>query len=153
METYFGYLESPIGLVEIEGTRETIIGLHFVDERRPGAQVTSILEEALSQVVGYFAGTRREFQLPLDLGGTNFQRAVWGHLLTIPFGETTSYGAVARAIGRPRAVRAVGAANGRNPISIIVPCHRVLGSDGSLTGYGGGLWRKKWLLRHEGWAS
>ncbi len=153
METYFGYLESPVGLIEIEGTREAIIGLHFVGERRPGAQVSSVVEEALGQVRGYLAGSRRQFQLPLELGGTDFQRAVWQHLLTIPFGETASYGEVAVAIGRPRAVRAVGAANGRNPISIIVPCHRVLGSDGSLTGYGGGLWRKEWLLRHEGWAS
>jgi O-6-methylguanine DNA methyltransferase len=152
MATYFGYLESPIGLVEIEGTREAITGLHFVDERRPGATTSPVLEEALNQVLGYFRGTRRRFDLPLDLGGTDFQRAVWQHLLTIPFGEITSYGGVALAIGRPRAVRAVGAANGRNPISIIVPCHRVLGGDGSLTGYGGGLWRKEWLLRHEGWS-
>jgi O-6-methylguanine DNA methyltransferase len=153
MATYLGYLESPIGLVEIEGTRQAIIGLDFVDERRPGAQVNSIVEEAVNQVRGYFAGTRRQFRLSLDLGGTEFQQAVWQHLLTIPFGETASYGEVALAIGRPRAVRAVGAANGRNPISIIVPCHRVLGSDGRLTGYGGGLWRKEWLLRHEGWSS
>jgi methylated-DNA-[protein]-cysteine S-methyltransferase len=151
--SYFGYLDSPIGLVVIEGTCEAITGLHFVDERRPGAVANAVLEEALSQVLDYFRGDRRRFDLPLELGGTDFQRAVWGHLLTIPFGETASYGDVALAIGRPRAVRAVGAANGRNPISIVVPCHRVLGSDGSLTGYGGGLWRKEWLLRHEGWAA
>lgn len=91
-----------------------------------------------------------EIGVPIVLGGTEFQRRVWRELTTIPFGRTASYQDVARAIGRPQAVRAVGAANGRNPISIIVPCHRVVGSDGRLTGYGGGLWRKEWLLKHEG---
>jgi methylated-DNA-[protein]-cysteine S-methyltransferase len=153
METYYGYVDSQIGLIEIEGTREAITGLYFVDERRPGAVTSALLEEALDQVLDYFQGARRQFELPLALGGTDFQRAVWQYLVTIPFGETASYGEVAMAIGRPRAVRAVGAANGRNPVSIIVPCHRVVGCDGSLTGYGGGLWRKEWLLRHEGWAS
>ncbi len=153
IETFQGYLESPIGLVEIVGTREAIIGLHFVDQRRPDAKTSLIVEEAVRQVRGYFASTRRDFQLALQLAGTDFQSAVWAHLLTIRYGETASYGEVARAIGRPRAVRAVGAANGRNPVAIIVPCHRILGSDGRLTGYGGGLWRKEWLLRHEGWSS
>lgn len=153
IETFRGYIESPIGLIEIEGTSEAIIRLDFVDERRPQSAVTSIIEEAVEQVRGYLAGTRREFQLPLQLAGTDFQRMVWRHLLTVPYGCTASYGGVARAIRRPKAVRAVGAANGRNPIAIIVPCHRILGTDGSLTGYGGGLWRKEWLLRHEGWSA
>jgi methylated-DNA-[protein]-cysteine S-methyltransferase len=105
--------------------------------------------DAIAQLEEYFAGTRRDFDLPLAPHGTGFQLAAWRALRDIPFGETRSYAAQARAIGRPEAVRAVGAANGRNPISIIVPCHRVVGADGSLTGYGGGLDRKRWLLDHE----
>jgi methylated-DNA-[protein]-cysteine S-methyltransferase len=98
----------------------------------------------------YFEGSRKEFQLPLAPEGTDFQKRVWSELLNIPYGATCSYLDVARALGDANAIRAVGAANGRNPISIIIPCHRVIGADGSLTGYGGGLWRKEWLLRHEG---
>ena len=93
---------------------------------------------------------RRAFDLPLDLHGTDFQRRVWRQLRTIPYGQIITYQEIANAIDKPQAVRAVGAANARNPISIIVPCHRVIGSDGSLTGYGGGIWRKEWLLKHEG---
>ena len=95
-------------------------------------------------------GARRTFGLTMALHGTPFQRQVWGQLIGIPYGETKTYQEIAHAIGRPFAVRAVGAANAKNPISIIVPCHRVIGSDGSLTGYGGGIWRKEWLLKHEG---
>ena len=104
---------------------------------------------AVEQLRAYFAGELREFSLPLAPGGTEFQRKVWSALTRIPYGRTTSYAAIARDIGTPRGVRAVGLANGRNPISLIVPCHRVIGSDGSLTGYGGGIERKKWLLAHE----
>jgi O-6-methylguanine DNA methyltransferase len=107
------------------------------------------VQQAIKQITEYFAGTRRQFDLILDLQGTPFQRSVWQYLLTIPFGCTASYQEVANAIDNPRATRAVGAANGRNPVSLVVPCHRVVGSDGSLTGYGGGLWRKEWLLEHE----
>jgi methylated-DNA-[protein]-cysteine S-methyltransferase len=108
------------------------------------------LEPAARQLAAYFAGERTSFDMPLDLHGTEFQRRVWQALLAIPFGETTSYGEIARRIGAPSAVRAVGGAVGRNPISIVVPCHRVVGSNGSLTGFGGGLDRKRWLLSHEG---
>ncbi|MDR1965131.1 MAG: methylated-DNA--[protein]-cysteine S-methyltransferase, partial [Synergistaceae bacterium] len=94
-------------------------------------------------------GGRRAFDVPLDLKGTDFQMSVWRALLLIPYGRTSSYGSIASALGRPKAVRAVGGANHRNPVSIIVPCHRVIGHDGGLTGYGGGLWRKQWLLDHE----
>ncbi len=93
---------------------------------------------------------RTTFDLPLDLRGTDFQKQVWTQLLTVPYGRTVSYQLIADAIGNPKAVRAVGAANGQNPISVIVPCHRIIGSDGQLVGYGGGLWRKEWLLKHEG---
>jgi methylated-DNA-[protein]-cysteine S-methyltransferase len=111
------------------------------------------LEEVRSQLDEYFAGTRTDFDLPLSLHGTDFQRLVWTELTRIPYGETTSYGELARRIGRPRAMRAVGLANGRNPVSIIVPCHRVIGADGSLTGYGGGLDRKRLLLGLESGAA
>jgi methylated-DNA-[protein]-cysteine S-methyltransferase len=102
------------------------------------------------QLSEYFAGSRRTFELPLRLEGTAFQQRVWRELTEIPYGETWSYGQLATRIGKPSASRAVGLANGRNPISILVPCHRVIGADGSLTGYGGGLERKQWLLAHEG---
>jgi methylated-DNA-[protein]-cysteine S-methyltransferase len=149
------YLESPIGTIEIRGTDAGISDLNFVKiggarrgissrEGLPGP-----LAEALAQLKEYFRGTRRAFTVKLDLRGTAFQRRVWQELLAVGFGRTTTYKAVAEAVGRPAATRAVGGANHRNPVSIIVPCHRVLGSDGRLTGYGGGLWRKEWLLRHE----
>ncbi|MBN1937224.1 MAG: methylated-DNA--[protein]-cysteine S-methyltransferase [Anaerolineae bacterium] len=109
-----------------------------------------VIEMALVQLDEYFSGVRRVFDLPLGLHGTEFQQRVWRQLLEIPYGQTASYAEVARALGNPQAVRAVGLANGKNPISIIVPCHRVIGSDGNLVGYGGGLWRKEWLLKHEG---
>jgi methylated-DNA-[protein]-cysteine S-methyltransferase len=105
--------------------------------------------EASQQLHAYFAGELTRFDLELDLQGTEFQRRVWNKLLSIPYGKTTTYGRLATELGDPKAVRAVGLANGRNPISIIVPCHRVIGADGSLTGYGGGLSRKQWLLAHE----
>ena len=108
-----------------------------------------VLAQAASQLDDYFNGTRRSFDLPLDFRGTAFQQRVWAALLTIPFGETRSYGDIARAHGHPTASRAVGAANGRNPISIIAPCHRVVGSNGALIGFAGGLATKTWLLDHE----
>lgn len=108
-----------------------------------------VLAETERQLEAYFAGERRRFDLPLDFTGTAFQKTVWQALLTIPYGETRSYGEIARQLGRPAASRAVGAANGRNPISIIAPCHRVVGSTGHLTGFGGGLAAKRWLLDLE----
>ena len=108
-----------------------------------------ILLATTRQLREYFAGSRQKFDLPLDFRGTDFQRAVWSTLLKIPFGETRSYSDIATAIGKPAAVRAVGAANGRNPISLIAPCHRVIGMSGALTGFGGGLDAKAWLLAHE----
>jgi methylated-DNA-[protein]-cysteine S-methyltransferase len=108
-----------------------------------------VLVAAVSQLEEYFAGRRTEFDLPLDLVGTNFQIACWLALDEIPYGETRTYGEQATSVGRPTATRAVGAANGRNPVSIVLPCHRVIGADGSLTGFGGGLDAKRWLLDHE----
>lgn len=148
------YYLSPVGALQITGTGDAISALRFV-EGNPGrgpASVPAALQICLDQLDEYFKGQRQEFSIPLHLAGTEFQRRVWNHLLTIPFGVTRSYMSVAEALGNRDAVRAVGLANGQNPIAIIVPCHRVIGSDGSLTGYGGGLWRKEWLLGHEGHA-
>jgi methylated-DNA-[protein]-cysteine S-methyltransferase len=115
----------------------------------PGERTPDGFGEVVSQLQDYFAGALRKFDLPLSLEGTDFQKRVWAGLLEIPFGETVSYGELARSVGRPSASRAVGMANGRNPIAVIVPCHRVIGASGSLVGYGGGLDRKVWLLQHE----
>jgi methylated-DNA-[protein]-cysteine S-methyltransferase len=107
------------------------------------------VNNAITQLDEYFAGSRRNFDLPLDLHGTEFQVAAWNALAEIPYGHTASYGQQAASIGRPRAVRAIGGANGRNPVAIVLPCHRIVGADGSLTGFGGGIEVKKWLLDHE----
>jgi methylated-DNA-[protein]-cysteine S-methyltransferase len=144
-------MKTPVGnltLVEREGA---LVGMYFDTYTPPPAErrTTPFLDEARKQLAEYFAGERDDFDLPLEMNGTDFQRAVWKALTKIPFGETRTYAQIAKAIGRPNAVRAVGAANGANPICVIVPCHRVIGSDGSLTGFGGGLPRKKWLLAHE----
>jgi methylated-DNA-[protein]-cysteine S-methyltransferase len=148
-------VESPIGRLLLLADEEGLVGVYMENHKggpRPaGPRATDHdeLEQAGQQVREYFAGRRREFDLPLSLRGTDFRRRVWHSLCEIPFGETRSYAEIARRVGRPIATRAVGAAVGRNPISIIVPCHRVVGSDGSLTGFAGGLDRKRWLLDHE----
>lgn len=145
--------ESVIGLLEIVGTDEAIQAVHFVKDEVAGdtsAVLPAVVTDCLAQLDEYFEGRRREFTLPLAPAGTDFQQRVWQLLLTIPFGQTDSYLDIATALGNEKAVRAVGLANGRNPISLIIPCHRVIGRDGTLTGYGGGLWRKEWLLKHEG---
>lgn len=121
---------------------------HFDDKSQEKS--SSILKEAKGQLSAYFAGKLRQFDLPLSMGGTEFQQTVWNALREIPYGTTVSYGWLAEKVCTIRATRAVGRANGANPISIIVPCHRVIGKDGKLVGYGGKLWRKKWLLEHEG---
>ncbi|MBN1939344.1 MAG: methylated-DNA--[protein]-cysteine S-methyltransferase [Candidatus Aminicenantes bacterium] len=144
------YLDSPLGTIELRGKNGFLTDLNF-REKPPGFQEAKIpvLEGWAAQLAEYFAGARTTFEIPLALEGTVFQAEVWEALRTVSFGRTASYVEIARKIGRPSAVRAVGAANGANPVSIIVPCHRIVGADGSLTGYGGGLWRKKWLLEHE----
>jgi len=147
---FFGYVESPIGLVEIGVSSEGISQLTFVEKRRRRVTTNLLVEAGMEQISDYFFGKRKTFDMPIVLEGTTFQVSVWRQLVTVPFGETASYKTIAEKIHHPRAFRAVGAANGRNPVSIVVPCHRIVGNNGSLTGYGGGLWRKEWLLRHEG---
>jgi methylated-DNA-[protein]-cysteine S-methyltransferase len=153
----FCHVESPIGRLLLTSDGTALTGLYMEPSRK--AQSTDgwvqdaavkPLAEAVRQLGEYFAGSRREFDLPLRLNGTLFQTRVWRELTEIPYGTTWSYGELAKRIDKPSASRAVGLANGRNPISILVPCHRVIGADGSLTGYGGGLDRKRWLLAHEG---
>ena len=149
---YFTEFASPIGTLQLRGTDSALTGVFMEPHpQRPRDAVRDgvPLREARRQLEEYFAGERQEFSLTLETDGTDFQRCVWEALRGIPFGATVSYGDIARRIGNPRAVRAVGLANGRNPISIIVPCHRVIGADGSLTGYGGGLERKRFLLALE----
>lgn len=150
-QTLYTQMKSPVGKLLLAGDEHALRVLSIEGRPRPDWQLADApFAEAREQLAQYFAGERREFDLALDLSaGSGFQRAVWEALLTIPYGETRSYGQIARQVGRPDRARAVGAANGSNPIAIVVPCHRVIGSDGSLTGYGGGLARKRWLLDHE----
>jgi methylated-DNA-[protein]-cysteine S-methyltransferase len=154
--TRVAFCESPIGFLEIKGSDAGVSAVNFVDARGPRSgrggegRLPAALAACLTQLEEYFRGGRRRFFVKLDLRGTDFQKKVWKELRSVGFGKTTTYKAIARAVGNPAATRAVGGANHRNPVSIIVPCHRVVGSDGRLTGYGGGLWRKDWLLRHEG---
>jgi methylated-DNA-[protein]-cysteine S-methyltransferase len=148
--TYVRYCESPIGKLTLLSDGESITGLYFDRTIENALQKDiPILIDAERQLAEYFGGWRQGFDLPLHPHGTEFQQAVWRALLEIPFGQTQSYSSIARRLGQEKAVRAVGLANGRNPISILIPCHRVIGANGSLTGYGGGLWRKKYLLNHE----
>ena len=147
-------MDSPVGALHLRATDDAIVAIEFHAERPAVALAGSRaaqrwLDAARHQLDEYFAGVRERFELPLRAEGSVFQRAVWAELAQLPFGATTSYLELARRLGRPTACRAVGAANGRNPIAIVVPCHRVIGSDGSLTGYAGGLPRKQWLLAHE----
>jgi methylated-DNA-[protein]-cysteine S-methyltransferase len=144
-------VESPIGELMLVGEEGRLTGLRMAPHRagtgwRRDAGPFAAAAEQLEQ---YFAGERTDFELPLDPDGTPFQQRVWELLREIPFGETTTYGALATLLGKPSAMRAVGLANGRNPIAIVIPCHRVIGADGTLTGYGGGLDRKRTLLDHE----
>jgi len=142
--------KSPIGLLEIVGTEEGIQLIEFSDRLSvPAGPPAPCLKECCRQLDEYFSGRRRTFSLRLDLRGTPFQKRVWNELLKIPLGRTATYKDIAAALGNPRSTRAVGGANHGNPVSIVVPCHRVVGADGSLTGYGGGIWRKEWLLAHE----
>ncbi len=152
-------MDTPIGVLTVTSDGNAITGVYMETHRHsPGdrsawarepAQECATLAAARVQLSEYFQGHRVSFDLPLRATGTNMQRAVWDELTRIPFGETRSYGDIATTLGNPKASRAVGAANGKNPISIIVPCHRVVGADGSLTGFGGGVARKAWLLAHE----
>jgi len=152
---FYHVLPSPVGDLTLVSNGEALTGVYMSDQKRgPDMDPTWQRDEAefdavTKQLTAYFVGDLREFDLPLAPQGTDFQKKVWRELCRIPCGETISYGELARRIGQPSASRAVGLANGRNPIGIIIPCHRVIGADGTLTGYGGGLDRKKWLLEHE----
>ena len=154
----YTWMNSPVGRLQLVASDAGLAAILWQNDRpnRVGLDIETedsshpVLHETARQLGEYFAGQRSTFDLPLDPSGTAFQQKVWRALLTIPFGETRSYQQIAIQVGNPKAVRAVGAANGRNPLSIIAPCHRVIGSNGSLTGYGGGLDRKQWLLEHEG---
>ena len=149
----FSIYDSPVGPLALSGDRDALTGLRFAD--RVSAPDDSLHDDARfaeerRQLGEYFAGTRTAFDFPLKLEGNAFERRVWEALQAIPYGTTTTYGELAARLGAPEAARAVGAANGRNPIAIVVPCHRVIGARGKLTGYGGGLERKRALLAHEG---
>jgi len=149
-ETGKTYFQSPIGWIKIEGGAEGIQALTFLDEAPQAApSLDPLLADCFSQLAEYFQGARKLFSLKLHLSGTEFQQQVWQAVMSIPFGETAAYADIARKIGNPRAVRAVGQANGHNRLPIIIPCHRIIGSNHQLTGYSGGLWRKEWLLAHE----
>ena len=144
-------IDSPLGPLRLVADEGALTGVYLPSQPAPAARPgqAPVLARAAAQLAEYFAGARRDFDVPLAPRGTGFQERVWRELARIPCGETRSYGELARAIGRPSASRAVGAANGKNPISILVPCHRVIGGSGALTGYAGGLAAKRWLLEHE----
>ena len=143
-------IKTPIGILKIKGSSKGISEIVFSEEAVPESLATPpYLQQAVEQLQEYFSKKRTSFDLILVPQGTEFQQKVWKELQTIPFGNTTSYQQMANQLGDPKVIRAAASANGKNPISIVIPCHRVIGSDGSLTGYAGGLHRKKWLLAHE----
>ena len=142
-------INTPLGIAEIKGDDEGLQSIIVSDSFQSTTTVPSELNEVTLQLQEYFKGERQNFDLKLNLQGTDFQKKVWTQLQNIPFGTTISYLALSKELGDEKAIRAVAAANGKNPVWIVVPCHRVIGSDGSLTGYAGGLHRKKWLLDHE----
>lgn len=152
-ETYTSYYHSPIGLLKITGTDDYIseVSFHDTTQKSAGSKKTlpPLLINCVEQLIQYFNGERRVFELPLNQPGTPFQQEIWNYLVSIPFGKTISYFELARMTGDPKATRAVANANGRNNIVIVIPCHRVIGSNKDLVGYSGGLWRKKWLLEME----
>lgn len=154
---YCDTFDTPIGALRLVSDGLHLCGLYMGEEHfdrattgQPMRHDSAPFVDIKRQLEAYFAGELRTFDLPLAAAGTEFQKRVWRELCTIPYGQTINYGELARRVGNPKASRAVGLANGRNPISIVVPCHRVIGADGTLTGYGGGLPRKRWLLQHEG---
>jgi len=152
-ELYYTYYKSPLGLLKIGGTDQYIAELSFVDNQdqiihgEPG--ISDVIHQCTEELIEFFAGRRKAFTIPVYQEGTEFQLKVWNELLEIPFGKTISYLDLAKRIGDAKVVRAAATTNGKNKIAILVPCHRVIGSNKNLTGYSGGLWRKKWLLQHE----
>lgn len=152
LQSYTTFFTSPLGLIEITGTNDFVTSVLFCGTKSALTntdQIPQIVHKCEQELKEYFAGSRKTFTVPYKQKGTNFQQQVWQSLENIPYGTTWSYGQQAESINRPKAVRAIGGINGKNQLTIIVPCHRVIGKDGSLTGYGGEIWRKKWLLEHE----
>jgi methylated-DNA-[protein]-cysteine S-methyltransferase len=147
METAF--IKTPLGIAKIVGDEEGVSVISILDEGEFSSIIPMVLQEAVFQLNDYFEGKRTDFTFKLNPSGTEFQQKVWKGLLEIPFGKTMSYLELSKKLGDVKAIRAVASANGKNPLWIVIPCHRVIGTDGSLTGYAGGLWRKKWLLEHE----
>jgi methylated-DNA-[protein]-cysteine S-methyltransferase len=148
------YYSSPVGLLRISGTEHFISEVHFMKEEemnaaQPSGQLSPLVLQCVEELIQYFNGQRRQFEVPINQDGSVFQQKVWNELSGINYGKTISYLELSRRLGDTKAIRAAASANGRNNVAIIVPCHRVIGSDQSLVGYGGGLWRKKWLLDHE----
>ena len=147
------YYHSPVGLLKISGTEDYITEIIFNDKTQKTdsrkRNLSPMMIQCIEQLIQYFYGERRNFELPINQHGTPFQQQVWNQLMSIPFAKTISYIELARRTGDTKATRAVAAANGKNNVCIIVPCHRVIGANGELVGYSGGLWRKKWLLEHE----
>ncbi len=143
------FINTPLGTAKIKGDENGVSVISILQEGEITKKIPLELQEAVKQLGEYFNGTRNEFTFSLNPKGTDFQKKVWQELLQIPYGKTTSYLELSKKLGDVKAIRAVASANGKNPLWIVVPCHRVIGSDGSLTGYAGGLWRKQWLLEHE----
>ncbi|MBK9792241.1 MAG: methylated-DNA--[protein]-cysteine S-methyltransferase [Sphingobacteriales bacterium] len=148
---FISYVESPIGMIEIKADEQSILSVQFKDTNKVETSFSEneISKNGKQQLSEYFASERKEFELPLKLSGTDFQNKVWTELQVIPYSKTISYLQLAKNLGDPKCIRAAGTANGKNPFAIVVPCHRVIGSNGDLIGYAGGLWRKQWLLEHE----
>lgn len=151
METYTHIIDSPVGPLTIRGTATAINALSFKEEGifPSSDMVPDIFRLCIEELKAYFDGTLREFTFPVKQEGTDFQLSVWNELTKIPYGQTISYMQLAKRLNNPKSIRAVGTTNGKNHVAIVVPCHRVIGSNGTLVGYAGGLWRKKWLLEHE----
>jgi methylated-DNA-[protein]-cysteine S-methyltransferase len=143
------FINTPLGIAKIMGDSTGISVISVSNEGEASDTIPHILQEAVSEIQDYFDGERTDFTFKLNPSGSEFQQKVWKGLLEIPFGKTMSYLELSKKLGDVKAIRAVASANGKNPLLIVVPCHRVIGTDGSLTGYAGGLWRKKWLLEHE----
>ncbi len=144
------FIHTPLGIAKLEGDENGVSSITVIDGDIPPSDVIpEVLDDAVYQLQEYFEGKRQAFSLTLNPEGTDFQKKVWDALLQIPFGKTISYLQLSKTLGDPKAIRAVASANGKNPLWIVIPCHRVIGSDGSLTGYAGGIHRKKWLLAHE----
>ena len=143
------YINTPVGTLKIKGDTDGLLEVSFTEESATRKPIPATLKTSIKQLQEYFKGERKQFNIRLNPQGTDFQKRVWSTLSNIPYGKTRSYQEIANTLGDPKVIRASASANGKNPIAIIIPCHRVIGSDGSLTGYAGGLHRKKWLLAHE----